>query len=194
MAQSYQAWKNGEQSPFLKLRLSPSPDKLLDLDGEFHIADTTRPQLYIVGVYFSSVTTNPHFTQRRNRAEIEILPVDEWLEFSQQRFACIDVSGARARLDERIPFPVTSLGGEIILHGREVHDQRTACSKRTQSHVHAKHKAVFRNDFQCPNKLLTQPNEKLLVGIAARGVARLGVSEDKIDIRRQIQLPGTEFA
>ncbi len=66
-----------------------------------------------------------------------------------------------------------------------------------QTHVHAEDEAVGRLGIQTFNNPLTQLDKKLLIAelaLLAVGLTGLGIGEDQINIRGNIELAGAQLA
>ena len=169
-------------------------NELLHLYGELCIANTAGSKLHVFRMVALLQEPRLHFTQRIQRAEIEIAAVHERLQNSQQRVALFDISGTGTCLDERVSLPTTALCLEVMLDRGAMHHERPAVAVGSKPHVHAKNTTVDRHGIQRIDQLLTNSCEKLLVSLARFRRALLRIGEDEIDVRREVQLFGAELA
>ncbi len=132
--------------------------------------------------------------QRGERPVVEVAPVYEWRhQFAQLRHA---LTRQRAALDPGIALPFPALGVEVALQHLEARYQGTAVSIRSQAHVHAEHVAISGDLGQHRDQLAREPCEVLVVAdpLGTARLAVVGVGENEIDIRRDVQFRAAQLA
>ena len=140
-----------------------------------------------------------HVPQRFEHAVIEIPTVDERQYHGRKQFIrnfFTRPGSDDARLDIGIALPTAAVLQQVALEGRETDNRRAAVAERSQSGVDTKHKAVGRHLIKQCDDLARQSREIFLraQGAFAIALAAPRVKKNKIDIRREIELPSAQFA
>ena len=138
-----------------------------------------------------------HGAQRFDGRKVQVTPVNERPQHLLQLRAGHLIAGHHPRLDHRVAFPVATLILVILLQRIEAQHQRARRTVGPQAHVDAEHETVDGHRVQRLDQPLAETNEKFLViqrAFHADGFATLGVGENQVDVRRQIQLHGAELA
>lgn len=107
------------------------------------------------------------------------------------------IASHHPRLDHRVAFPVAALVLVVLLQRVEAQDQGARRTVRPQAHVDAEYKAVDGHRVQRLDQALAKTDEKFLViqrAFHANSFAAFGVSENQVDVRRQIEFHRTELA
>jgi len=175
-------------------------DQLERLSDEFDFADAASAKLDV-----RRHALAPHFlldqllhaAQRFDRGKVQVAAIDEGPQHLQQFATGLLVTADHARLDHRVALPVAPLILVVLLQCIEAQHQRAGGTVGAQPHVDAKDEAVDGDGIQRLDQLLPQAHEEFLVVQRALGTDRLApfrVAEDQVDVRREVQLAGTELA
>ena len=184
----------------MKFPVTPTPDQLERLHHKLDFTNTTTAQLDIILKPFAphlAANHGFHTAQGLERTEIHILAVNKWPQALHQHLPSALVASHNPSLDHRVTLPVTPLVLIIRLEGGKTQRQCATLAIGPQAHVHTEDKAVRRNLIQGLDQSLPQADEKLLIingTRAAPGFPLPGKGEDQVDIRRDVQLPTTQFA
>jgi hypothetical protein len=193
----------------LQRRIAAAADQLEHLGNELDFADAAGTELDVVGLVLLRhflADLRVQLAHGVDGAEVEVLAKDEGaadgLQFVPARTpaGAGAVAGAvaseRPRLDPGIAFPLAALGVEVVLQHVEGADQRAGIAVGPQPHVDAKHLAVFRDVGDGVDQAAPQAREEFEIGNrpGAVGIAVLGVGEDQVDVRRDIELAPAELA
>ena len=125
-----------------------------------------------------------HLTQRFKRTVIQIAAIHKRAQAPQRLFTRCHVTRHRARLDERVAFPLAAVGLIILFKRIKAHRQRATLTIRSQAHIHAKHKTLGCNIAQGIDQALPQACEIFLITEMTRavGLAIFGVSENQVNV------------
>ena len=137
-----------------------------------------------------------HVADRLDHAKVDVTPVHKGPQHASQGVDFVAVAGDGTRLDHRIALPVAGLRMVVVLHGIVGDHQRAGITEWPQPHVHAEYETIGGLLAQHIDQLATHAGEELLVlqRSLAVGATVFGKAEDQIDIRRQIEFAGTQFA
>ncbi len=177
--------------------IAAAADQLERLRDELDLADAAGTELDVVRhVLPGDLAANLRMqvAHRVDRAEVEILAEHEGgADLLQLRPA---VSGQGARLDPGVAFPLAALRVEVVLQHVERAGQRPGVAVGAQPHVDAEHLPVAGDVGQRVDQALAEAREEFEVGDRAApiGVAVLGIDEDQVDVRRDVQLAAAELA
>jgi hypothetical protein len=102
----------------------------------------------------------------------------------------------RPRLDPGVALPLAALGDEVVFQHVEGTDQRAGIAVGPQAHVDAEHLAVLGDVGDGVDQGAAQAGEVFEIGnrSGAIGVAVLGIDEDQVDVRRDIELAPAQLA
>ena len=175
-------------------------DQLECLRDKFHLTNAARAQLDIVGHALA-----PHFlldqllhgAQRFDGREVQITAIDKRAQHVEQLRASRLVAGHHPRLDHGVALPVPALVLVVLLQRVEAQHQGAGRTVGAQAHVDAEDKTIDGHRVQGLDQFLTQANKELLIiqgALHAHRFTTFGISEDQVDIRRQVQLHCTELA
>ncbi len=106
-------------------------------------------------------------------------------------------AGQRPRLQPGITLPRAPLRHQVLLECGERGGQRSAVAIGAQPHVDAKHVAVCRRRARSPRsrrRPSRSKNSRLEMDCGAVGLAFLGIDEDEVDVRRDVELAAAELA
>ena len=171
------------------------------MSDKLNLTNAARAQFDVV-----TQTTTAHFTadhgfhaaQGLNRTEVDITAENKRTQhLAQLLILRIHLAAHHARFDHRVAFPIPSLFLVIVFECRIAHHQRATFTERTQTHVHAVTEAIKGLLVECFNDALTQTGKELRVGNAAArtlGLTVFWISENQVDIRREVQLTATKLA
>ncbi len=137
-----------------------------------------------------------HLAQALVDAVVEVAPVHEGAHDVVVERAVARGAGDRARLHPGVALPVAAVLLQVVLERAEVHGERARLAERPQAHVHAEHEALGGARIEQPDQRLAEAREVLLVRDLARavGLAALGVEEDEVDVRGEVELAAAELA
>ncbi len=189
-----------QQRPLLQAQVAPAVDQLEGLGDELHLADAAFAQLDVLGHPLAPdllLDQLLHGAQRLDGGKVQVAPIDERPQHAQQLLASLLVAADHPRLDHRVALPVAALVLVVLLQRGEAVDQRAAGAVGAQAHVDAEDEAVDGDGIQRLDQLLPQAGEELLVvqrPLGALGLAALGVTEDQVDVRRQVEFPRAQLA
>ncbi|CRO72384.1 hypothetical protein PAERUG_P45_London_17_VIM_2_12_12_01725 [Pseudomonas aeruginosa] len=175
-------------------------DQLEGLGDELHLADTAFAQLDVFRHPLAPdllLDQLLHGAQRLDGGKVQVAPIDERPQHAEQLLACLLVAADHPRLDHRVALPVAPLVLVVLLQRGEAVDQRSAGAVGTQAHVDAEDEAVDGDRIQRLDQLLPQAGEELLVvqrTLRPLGLAALRVTEDQVDVRRQVEFHRAQLA
>ena len=126
--------------------------------------------------------------------EVEVLAKHEGPD--QRIELVVARAGQRARLEPRVTLPRAALRDQVALERRVGNRERPALAVGPQPHVDAKHVAVCRDVVEGADDAPAEAFEELAVREHARtvGLAVVGVDEDEVDVRRDVELAAAQLA
>ncbi len=137
-----------------------------------------------------------HLVQRLDRAVVDVTAVDEGPELLHQARPLRPVARHRARLDQRVAFPIPPLPLVVLLQRGQVRGQRARVAERPQARVDAETEAVPGDVGEARDHGPCMAGEELVVGQRPPPVAAaaLGEAEHHVDVGRQVELAAAELA
>ncbi len=195
-----QMLKNPINALLLKPGANAAADELKNLSEKLDFPNAAGAELDIVLHAFSLDFQRDfffHLPKRFKSPEVQVAPVDKGFEAFEKPRAGDLVSGGHPRLDQGVTFPFPSHGLVIFFHVVKAHYQSAVLSVRPQSHVHTENKAVGILGPDQIDQPPAEPGEKFFIFDAHRavsGLTGLRVGEYQIDVRRKVQLPGSQFS
>ncbi len=196
----FEGFQHVEQRTLLQAQVAATVDQLERLGDELDFANSAGTELdvfrHALALHFL-LNQLLHGAQRFDGREIQVTAIHKRSEHLEQFGTRRQIAADHSRLDHRVAFPVPALILVILLQRIEAEHQRPGRTVRPQAHVNAEHKAVNRHRVQRLDQPLAQANEKLLIVQCTLGADRLAtfrVGENKVDVRRQVQLDRAEFA
>ena len=197
---AFQRAQHVQQRALLQAEVAAAMDQLEGLGDKFHLTNAARAQLDIVGHALA-----PHFlldqllhgAQRFDGREVQITAIDKRAQHVEQLRASHLVAGHHPRLDHGVALPVPTLVLVVLLQRVEAQHQGAGRTVGAQAHVDAEDKTIDGHRVQGLDQFLTQANKELLIiqgALHAHRFTTFGISEDQVDIRRQVQLHCTELA
>ncbi len=175
-------------------------NQLKGLGDKLHLANAAGTQLdvlrHALALHFL-LNKLLHGAQRFDGREIQIAAVDERTKHRQQFGTGSLIATDHTRLDHRVALPVPALVLIILLQRVEAEHQRPGRTVRAQAHIDPEHETVDGHRVERLDQPLAQTNEKLLIvqrTLGADSLAALRVTEDQVNVRRQVQFDRAELA
>ena len=195
-----QTREHRQETPVPERGRSSTPHHLKRLCGELDFPDPPGAVLHAVLHALAGDLLFHHRLQRAQRLqrpEVDVAPVHEWTQPLQQLRRQHHVAADRAGSNERIAFPVATVGLVVLLERIEAEHQGALGSEWTQPHVDAIDESVRGRLAQHLHQLARELQEESVVVDAAPsslGLSVLGEREDEIDVGGEVQLARAELA
>ena len=180
-------------------RVPASVNQLVTLYDEFNLPDTATAELDITGErFFCELAVDQcfHGPDRLKGAKVKVFSVNERPQIRKQFVPRGNVTRNRTGLDQRIAFPLTAMGQEVMVDRVKGQCQGSAIPIGAKSHVYPEDDPFGGWRLQDIDQSPTELDEELVVadGPCAVGRSVFPVSKNQINVRRHVEFTSAELS